>query len=326
MKSPEKVEHVVFNAGAKITQKQKDGLLHFVRNNRFLDEAEISKENLTLVSKLKNNYLAWGKKILGIDLSERAPDSTRVHIQPKDSAKALEISSRHRGADETLSGYAVREAEEIVIWEKTDRQSIKETLNHEFTHIFSHKSMIVKEQDKKFGLKIQNTGYSNLNNTRTTESGEKEESPILAGFDEMMTETINIEVLNNLKKENGQDYLEMSVGYYPGVLLLDMIIEKIAEKTKQNEKDIRKNLYRGYFQGKMGELRAIKNVFGLEAMNFLSRVKPLNLMDAGSMFASAEDIFKLDSQKYFSKVLDYEEGATITLSNGIKIKKYFPEI
>jgi len=139
------------------------------------------------------------------------------------------------------------------------------TLYHELTHLLSAVKLKLGVNKKDKGneqITIHNPylyGYENTKNRR------------FFLLNEAITEMINIEILDDMRKSENYDYLSNNtIGYGQAVIFIDVLIKRTSQLSRKSEKEIRFSLYAGYFKGDHSALRIFKDTFGTEALKYLS--------------------------------------------------------
>lgn len=301
-----------FGKSIKITDEDKKAvgealdLRHMQKQEKPLP---LTKEREKDINSLSKYQINWIKNNLGIDLSERSPDTDKIHFFTKET---LEQINQRMGRNNS-EGRHIAPYNEIHVEEKQTNSETLFTLSHEQLHSLSAIKLKLevnqKDEDTR-QLTIQKPylyGYENTKNRN------------FFLLNECITEMINIEILDDMRKNEKPDYLtNNTIGYGHAVIFIDALINRTAQLSGQSEKEIRFSLYRGYFKGDHSALIIFKDIFGVEALRYLSILD--NTHSSWHYIGIVAEKFGLDVEKLKIKSEQYvEQNQSVNIIEGIKI-------
>lgn len=136
-------------------------------------------------------------------------------------------------------------------------------------------------------------------------------------LNEAITEMLNIEILDTIRKQHNTDYLTgTGTGYYLMVFLMDEIFKKAAKYTGRSAKEHRHDFYRAYIMGSHGVLRLLTRAFGVQAVAELAKLNKSN-SDWPSIRRVGQ-LFNVDTYALSGKVATYlQKQESVTIMDGI---------
>jgi hypothetical protein len=298
-----------FNRDAGLTDQERERIASVMRRLTMelpVEQKTISLERLARVDYAISDIAEWLKSRLGLDARKRIPAMDRIKFFSK--KEWPKVAEKYRQSPDSRGLNS--EINEILMVEDENEEEMYGVLSHELIHCFSRRLINVRNREdgsgRDIGVKLY--GFRNLKNNNFN------------WFNEIMTDTISIEVLSNSDRPESQATLANLTEYYKnGVILLDMIFERMAQKTGKNQSEIRDMLYSAYFDGDMAALKIFKDVFGVQALKLLSLLKD-NECPATFLEMIASKYFEIDVDEYKKRVDEFGRGQELLLASGTKIK------
>lgn len=272
----------------------------FFDKNFFMISKEERGEGRELVDQmdfLQESATDWVKKELGIDPTARLPEKEKIALV---SLQSL----REKTQNPAIAGCANNLSREIILAEEMAEQ-LPYAFNHEVVHQLSA-GRIKTRFDTQAGFLAKAESESMGYRTRTGK---------FLFFNEALTDLVNMEILQSVKDQHGQDYLQTKqLGYAPEAVLLDALIEKTGEASGQGDK-FRKDLYRGLFTGDVEALRTIERHLGKGTLAQLADAQPQTYADLAKLGGR----LRLDQEKLSKIYRRLRRGKKVELSNNISV-------
>ncbi|NTW15702.1 MAG: hypothetical protein HGA38_05065 [Candidatus Moranbacteria bacterium] len=263
-----------FFRGDNLTDSEKERVAAAVRDYALdlpVERQALAPERLSEVAESISDISEWITNRLGLDPSERVPDESRVSFFSDDEwykvTESIGVPSDNVAVQNSANGV-------ILMKECADENERRAILSHELIHGFSRK--VVKVARERTGEKrpagITLYGFRNA----TDDS--------FNWLNEVMTDSINIEVLSASRRTGTSEILDNLPDnpYRRGIILFDMVFERIADITGRDMRAVRNDFYAAYFDGDVSPLRVIRQVFGSRALKQLAemkefRIRPIDL-------------------------------------------------
>jgi hypothetical protein len=347
---PELLPRHIFNAGANLDKGEEKNLNRNIERWRSYRKSDLPFNEYELVSDFSDEYVNWGKEELGLDLSRRVPKTEKVHIVKKGSKEEREILKDNSPLCEDEVGFCFRGPSEIIIWDVNDSILNKTSLVHEMAHVFGFASFFVKNK-REIDFRLHRNGYFRQPLTKRKKRLPKDAPPMrdFEGFNEIVADLISIDFLNFYEEKKVDDKVKGNVpkvrgplarrviddegcvlyptGYVYGVIAMELIFDAISKKTGESIKNIKKNLYRGYFEGDAQALSVFKDNFSLSVLKKLAAINP----DKDLISSDDKEIIEIleecgiDVEEYKDLAAAYDQGLPVEFPSGTKIRDYDPE-
>ena len=256
------------------------------------------------------NHTQWVEQFLGIPVKNRVPQvEKKIKFYDKNTYEKI---NEREGNKRSCMGHSNFTTGEIkAVWLEDNKPQSLQIFGHELIHSLSKKIFRITGSGRNFSLITHSAGYENSHN------GE------LGYFNEILTEMMNVDALNYCRDRKWGDNLTGSaVGYHEGVILFDMIFQKMAELKKTDIWSIKKGLYKGYLDGDFSALRVFSDSlpkYIIDTM-FGKGLFSLTLTDGNAfnlnLLARNAGI---NEQEYLDKLLKYSSGQEIELCSGVKL-------
>lgn len=271
-------------------------------------EGEVREELATMVL----FQLNWIKNNLGLDVSKRFIDgevsresalaAIDKNVTVYDATGWEEYKRVHQLNEKTRANVDVATGQIAL----GDENAIVPGFVHELNHILSGIVIqVAREQvDLKEGyfgerLIAQGIPLSGLVSNKFSE------------LDEMVTETLSLEMLNDYKKDSGKDYVSGGIiNYHTQIILFDLITRSGAERMGIDPQEVRHRMYKAYFKSDYSVLRTFSDLFGKDAVKELANLSANTDSDIAKMGAFCK-LFGFDRHVWLRLVEEIELGKPI---------------
>lgn len=301
-----------FNRSAELSSDDKEQIIEYMEELTSEwpgQPLEITPEREAKIEQLLNNQTKWIENYLGLSVSRHLPHKEKIRFYSPDEFRKI-------FPDEKAEACTLFKSKEILSSDiEGYERSTLSTLNHELVHTLAGCTVFVekipKEEDYSLKFHEFRTGYCNVR-TKTF---------IL--LNEVVTEMLNIEMLDYMRKNNQMDDLlnGVNVSFHPAILFFDQVIEKASSNLKIPGEELRKRLYKGYFLGDIKTLDFFENAFGKGILKILAGLRK----DKFFQWEFYEDLcpnFGVDCEAFKNKLICYETDREIEILGGIKLKRY----
>lgn len=299
----QEVPHHYFQASAELSSQDEQNILEFMKNlttEMPWQEAKKTSERLGQIFELITAQMEWIKENLGLSLIDRFEGFRKIKFYRPEEFDKIAI---HFNKEKGWCGSHSSPSNEIIAKEFDNETQTLYNLSHELVHCFSRITLKIRKNENN-NTSINTIRYGYQNTTNNT----------FRFFNEVITELINLDIVEYLKKTKKKDYIEgNNIGYSDGVIFFDVILDQMSKVLQKPIQEIKNEIYKGYFTGDMTCLKVFNEVFGPNALKLISRVSPsspigMQDFDLGERGAECDDRFQ-----------KYSGGQEIRLYGGIKL-------
>jgi len=269
-------------------------------------EAERSPELAARIESLEATYKDLLTE-LGIDASQRTPPTAKLAVYGEKDWNAVAEAQGLEGR--RCQGIAILQSGQILVSQGATADETARKLAHEMAHVLAPRTWEASLDDK--GM-IEEAGIKRAG----FEGGPRR---AFKYFNELVTETIAIEVSRRDAVRRGQDGAEVLIGgYTDGVVFLDHLLAAAGKKLGRKPRELRTGLFRGYFEGDMASLRFIEDAFGAGALKILAELRESGGKDWFVLSEAAQKI-GLDDTAYFYQITIAADAGVYRLNDGTKL-------
>lgn len=309
MKEYRELPEFTFQKGLRLSLAEQEQIASVIRSLRMehsVESQELSAERLKEIGNIMEGVAAWIKNTLNLDVKSRIPPLKRITIFSVEDwpevVKKYNISADAEGLNSDVN--------EVSLVDQKNEKRFKAIVFHELVHAFSRRSVHIKTREDHSGrdIEVRLFGFRNFKNNRFN------------WLNEIVTDMISIEIASADKEPSSQEITTNLSEYYKnGVIMLDMIFEKMSEITGRTVLDIKNELYTSYFDGDLSKLRTFKEVFGVKSLQLLSLLKHGDYPTTYLEYVATK-FFELNGEEFLRRIAVLESGGEVTLSDGVAIK------
>ncbi|MBI4016983.1 MAG: hypothetical protein HY363_04805 [Candidatus Aenigmarchaeota archaeon] len=254
---------------------------------------------------LVESHISWAKERLALSPQRRIPLKKKIKIYYQNEfIKLAEFFRKQEGfrKPEGWAGSHIAHSNEIIL---CDTYTIND-LNHELVHSCAHKEIkITRKASRNYTVLIVDVPHYGFFHNDS-----------FKGFNEAITEMINVEILGFHTGRTGQNYSDGKIAYHEAVLFFDILLKNAAQKLGKDISALLQQVYEGYYFG--NEPNFIKHAFGEESYNVVARIKPLDSLPTSAV--SLEKQLGINYDEYLQKLARYEAGDTVSVLDNCKIQ------
>jgi hypothetical protein len=278
--------------------------------------SEMTLERWAAIQLVIHHQIAWVKKNVGVDVESRRPKDMKIKFYPDDEFRKIRLKFN---IPESAPAISFPSLGQILILDRESELANLFSLGHELIDVYSNK-VIGLENYTPLSAKpptLLRDGYANVRIGK------------FELFNQAVVEMINIEsyfsVINNLPENDKRAIMEqmsmLEIGYLPVILLVDCLIDEASKRLGKNPQDLRRDMYRGYFDGNIQSLKFFEQAFGKGALNSIGSLNESNIFELYIYrFLSFKSGF--DITPFLDKLKKYYISAEeIEILGGIKLKK-----
>ncbi len=301
-----------FSKGSKLTDEEMTRLkstFNSYKSEKPVETQHIPFELGLKARQLSRSQLHWCRDILQVDVTKRYPDISKMFFFSKTN---FEMYSALLGRKMPLAAH-IAPYNEFHFVEKERPQELLKSIAHEFIHALSTVKLRTSVFKKDNGDRVVVVGKPYTYGYENTKNG------TFFALNEAVTEMLNIEILDDMRKSGKPDYLSgNTIGYGHLVIFLDALIEMTADISGKSHRELRHSLYRGYLQGDHSSLRIFSDTFGTKSVSYLAALDKQH--SSWWHVKKVAEIFGLDVDQLEKKVELYvEQKKSVEIMGNVEI-------